>query len=1072
MAKGAKNRSSVFQWGDQLVLFRYFLDLFGKGTLKELAGRLNAAEYEGTNEHQKTFFWEELDSVLSRLGDNSKISRDVLSKYDENICRYVKQIGEGRGGIRLKYFQYIACLFTEIYLDKYFSDKAVFAEELNAFVGKIKADSQNAIDITPFTPDNMNKLAFMCATGSGKTLIMHINILQFRHYLERARQIDRRREINKIIVLAPNEGMSNQHLAELGLSRISAELFVKTGLGGGADVVVIDINKLKEEGNVKTVSVDSFEQNNLVLVDEAHRGLAGYAWYDYRSRLSAEGGFAFEYSATLKQAMKTLNEKKDKVFLDEYFRSIIMDYSYKYFYEDGYGKEYRIYNFRENVDHEQRELYLTGCLLSFYQQLKLFIEKGREYAPFQIEKPLLVFVGNRVTATTSDTEMTDVESVLNFIDRFVNEKTRTMSRIADVLDERTGIVDDHGQDLFSRSFQALTSLFGGDPNAEDVYKDILRVVFNGTAVSDAPRLHILNLRRVPGEIALRIGADGEYFGVISIGDVSKFVKICEANKLVCETDEFIDESLFLGINDKNSNINVLIGSRKFTEGWNSWRVSTMGLINIAKSEGPQAIQLFGRGVRLRGYGGSLKRSNGLDKRPKYIGMLETLTIFGIEARYMEDFKKYLEMEDMSVNGTSHEYTLPVISRYNEVKDKGLRVIKVKDGVNFKKQAARFLLEAPADRFLSYLSEKKIIIDCCSRVQTLESKPNTSIVNAIDGRPIEPEYIRYFDYERILNELEIYKNEKHYYNISIRKDNLEKILCEGGWYSLIIPEARRVFDSMEKLYMYSDFAVMVLKRYIDKFYKYEKARWEDPYLEYQELSEDDDNFVDEYKFTYYDSGNDDRTADTVEQFVNDLRTLLNQRSGIPNYQKRVFGETLIAFDFRKHLYTPLISLRTSGLKLTVSPVSLNDGERKFVDELKKYVDNNATDLEDKSLYLLRNKSKAGIGFFEAGHFYPDFILWIDTPDKQYISFIDPKGLHHIVWNDPKIEFYATIKEREVKLQSSIDKRIVLNSFIMSATNSADLSQRWGKKKFERREKNVFCLDEDDCVEEMMRKILSC
>jgi hypothetical protein len=67
-------------------------------------------------------------------------------------------------------------------------------------------------------------------------------------------------------------------------------------------VIVIDMNKLKEEGKVKTVSVDSFEQNNLVLVDEGHRGLSGNVWYDYRTRLSAEG-FAFEYSATFKQAL-------------------------------------------------------------------------------------------------------------------------------------------------------------------------------------------------------------------------------------------------------------------------------------------------------------------------------------------------------------------------------------------------------------------------------------------------------------------------------------------------------------------------------------------------------------------------------------------------------------------------------------------------------------------------------------------------------------------------------------------------------------------------------------------------
>jgi len=1064
---------SNFQWSEQLVLFRYFLYLFGKNTLAGLAGNMNNSEYEGVNENQNTFFYDELDGVLSRYGANAKVSRDALREYDENICRYVKQIGENRGGIKLKYFQYIACLFTEIYLDRYFTDKTGFAEELNEFSKKVKKESSGSIDIEQFTPANMNKLAFMCATGSGKTLIMHINILQFSYYLKKAKMFNPRININKIIVLAPNEGMSQQHLAELYLSRISAEMFVKSGFGNSADVVIVDMNKLKEEGKVKTVSVDSFEQNNLVLVDEAHRGLAGDVWYDYRSRLSAEGGFAFEYSATLKQAMKTLNVKKDKTLLDEYFRSIIIDYSYKFFYEDGYGKEYRIYNLQDSIDDEQRQLYLTGCLLSFYQQLKLFAQKVKEYAPFSLEKPLLVFVGNRVTAKTSAAEMTDVEEVLDFIDKFAHNRERTIGRINAVLNEDTGLTDSRGRELFSQNFNALFSLFGAAPKAEDVYKDILRVVFNSDTVSDELRLHLLNLRQVQGEIALRIGKDGKYFGVISIGDTSGLIKNCEAKGIFAETEEFVNESLFGNINEKVSNINVLIGSRKFSEGWNSWRVSTMGLINFAKSEGSQAIQLFGRGVRLRGYGGCLKRSGKLDDRsivaPKNIELLETLTIFGIKAKYMEDFKRHLEIEGMPVNEKPREYALPVISRYGEIKDKKLRVIKVKDGANFKKQAARLMLAAPDEGFLRYLNGNKAIIDCRSKVQTLESASNERIQLAPSEYTIDEKYIPFLDYERIFDELQTYKNAKLYYNISLSKDKIKAILLTDGWYGLIIPPSHINIDSIEKLSLNTDFAIMVLKIYIDKFYKYEKDRWETPRLEYQELDENDNNFVDEYKFSCYGNDGADSVADTVEQFVKDLNVLLKQHNGIPAYENSILNGALVAFDFRQHLYTPLIS-KAGDLKLTVSPVSLNDDEKKFVDKLKYYVDDNVDMFDGKTLYLLRNKSKIGMGFFEAGNFYPDYVLWIDTPKIQYVSFIDPKGLRHIQWDDPKIEFYAAIKNLETRLQpSSADKQIVLNSFIMSATRCEDLRQWWGKDMAQRRAKNVFCLDESDCIEGMFELI---
>ena len=1080
MARGSKkNAAPAFPWGDQLILFRFFLDQFGKNSLAALAGKLNSQEYEGVGEDNNTYFFHELDSLLQRQGEAAKISRDTLKEYDEHICRFVKQIGEKRGGIKLKYFQYIACLFTEMYLDRYFLQRDEFVTDLNAYAEEAKTQSLGMIDIEPFTTANMNKLAFMCATGSGKTLIMHINISQFRHYLKKAKALDPHIEINKIIVLAPNEGMANQHLEELKLSHISAESFSKSGFGSAVDVIVIDMNKLKEEGKVKTVSVDSFEQNNLVLVDEAHRGLAGDVWYDYRSRLSAEsekGGFAFEYSATLKQAMKTLNPRTGKKLLDEYFRSIIIDYSYKFFYEDGYGKEYRIYNLRDSIDEQQKQLYLVGCLLSFYQQLKLFADRGRDYAPFQIEKPLLVFVGNRVTAKTSKDEMTDVEEVLVFIDSFVRNRTKTIERIHAVLNENTGLKDGAGRELFSQNFAALFSLFGGTPKAEDVYRDVLRLVFNNNAASDEPRLHVLNLRQVQGEIALRIGTDGEYFGVISIGDTAGLVKNCEAKGIVAGHEEFSSESLFRNINDRSSRINVLVGSRKFTEGWNSWRVSTMGLINFAKGEGSQAIQLFGRGVRLRGYGGCLKRSRKLDDAsvtvPHHIELLETLTIFGIKAQYMEDFKKYLEMEEMPPNEKPHEYKLPVLSRYNEKEHKKLRVIKVKDGVNFKKQAARLLLGAPDPGFERYLNKGKVVIDCRSKVQTLQSTFSMQIESQTEEHTINANFIPFLDFERILDELETYKNEKLYYNISLTADGIAAAMIAGGWYSLIIPKTHITIDSMEKLFLASDFAIMVLKSYIDKFYRYEKDKWEAPFLEYQELEANDSNFLDEYKFLYYDAYDGDTTGETIDQFVNDLTVLMNGSSGIPatQYEVSALNGALIAFDFRSHLYAPLICLKTGGMKLSVSPVSLNEDEKRFVDQLRIYVEDNGLVFEGKNLYLLRNKSKAGMGFFEAGNFYPDYVLWIDTPSVQYISFIDPKGLRHLQWTDPKIEFYAAIKELQARLQPSGDKRIVLNSFIMSGTPSADLKQWWGKTIVERREKNVFCLDEKDCIEEMIAKIL--
>lgn len=1073
-----KQKHPTITFNEQLVLFEYFLQQFGKSTLKALAGKLNDADYEGYDENQHTHFYNYLVRICATNKDKVKISKNKLSLYDENICRYVKQIGEKRGGIVLKYFQYIALLFTEMYLDRYFTDQDSFIADLNGFLDKKRVDSLGLIDFKPYTVESMNKLAFMCATGSGKTLIMHINILQYLYYLKKAQRLNSRLAINKIILLAPNEGLSLQHLDELKLSSINASLFQKDLFSSTSqnDILVIDMNKLKEEGKVKTVSIDSFEQNNLVLVDEGHRGLSGDVWYDYRTRLSAEG-FAFEYSATFKQALKANSSKlEDKLLMDEYGKSIIMDYSYKYFHEDGYGKDYRIYNLIESIDEEQRHLYLTGCLLSFYQQLKLFDMYGKHYQPFQIEKPLLIFVGNRVTASTSKAELTDVEEVLNFIDTFVHRKEKTISRIKDVLEEDTGLIDARGNELFFNDFHALQSLFGHTLNAEDVYRDILKVVFNTDTTSDEPRLHIEILRQVPGEIALKIGEYGEYFGVINIGDTATLIKNCNQKGIVTKTEEFFSDSLFRLINNKSSNIKILIGSRKFTEGWNSWRVSTMGLINFAKREGSQAIQLFGRGVRLKGFNGCLKRSRMLDKNdsvPKYINLLETLTIFGIKAQYMEDFKKYLELEDMSTNENVHEFTLPVISRYDEVKDKKLRVIKVRDGISFKKQAKRLILDVPEEGFMHYLTKNKVTIDCRSKVQTIESSYSAlDMKSTTDEHVINKAYLPFLNYEYIFEELELYKNEKYYYNISLEKDKLQAILNVDGWYSLIIPKTHIEIDTIQKLYAVSDYCVMALKSYMDKFYKYKKEEWEAPYLEYQELSEADRNFITEYNISYTDLAEGDKGSEQLDEFIKNITTILHTSKGLDEYEKGILKGSLVAFDFQSHLYSPLICRKTNGLKIQVYPVSLNDNEKTFVDLLKKYTEQHPEVFANKSLYLLRNKSKVGMGFFEAGNFYPDYVLWIDTEKVQYISFIDPKGLLRIMPDDSKVSFYTKIKKLETQLQPSCaDKKIVLNSFIISGTPSLDLKMWWSMSKPEREARNVLCLDNEDCIEVMIRKILT-
>lgn len=744
---------------------------------------------------------------------------------------------------------------------------------------------------------------------------------------------------------------------------------------------------------------------------------------------------------------------------------------------------YHIYNLQSSFNAEQRHLYLVGCLLSFYQQMKLFEVNRNELREFRIEKPLLVFVGNRVTAPVKSSNLTqaekdlltDVEEVLVFLDRFLRSRERSIGHIHALLTEDTGLVDGRDREIFYQDFQALEKIFGGDFQAAAVFSDMLRVVFNVDGGVNEPRLRMEQIRQVPGEIGLKVGEFSDYFGVISIGDTSGLLKNCQKKEIVVDTEEFVSESLFHSINAPDSGIKLLIGSRKFTEGWNSWRVSTMGLINFAKGEGSQAIQLFGRGVRLKGYGGALKRSRKLDfavSAPKYIELLETLSVFGVKAQYMEDFKSYLEQEGAPTNEAVYQFRLPVVSRFDQLKGKRLYIIKVKDGADFKKQARRLILDRPDDGFLRYLLKNKVVIDCRSKVQTIDSTLTLKMEAMQEELVLPAETLPFLDVQKMFEALQQHKREKGYYNICIAAENLLPILQTDGWYGLLIPKHYLDVNSFEKLEAATDYAIMLLKVYLDRFFKYEKARWEASMLEYGVLTAEDNNFVDEYSITYTQKHEQDTTGDKLGDFIQEISAELETGKGLDVYKEEAFGGRMAAFDFEKHLYAPLIGLEQNSLDIQVSPVALNSGEMMFVNHLKKYVDTHSDDLKGKSLYLLRNKSRLGMGFFEAGNFYPDYILWIDTEDKQYISFIDPKGLWYVQPDDLKIEFYKTIKELEARLAPTVgEKEVVLNSFIMSSTRASVLRDRWKMERPQREERNVYTLDNPDCVALMMEKIMS-
>src|SRR5690606_29242640 len=220
----------------------------------------------------------------------------------------------------------------------------------------------------------------------------------------------------------------------------------------------------------KTVAVDAFETGNLVLVDEGHRGAAGGEagkWLSRRDQL-CEKGFSFEYSATFKQAVKGSVPLSRR-----YARSIVFDYSYRYFYGDGYGKDYQILNLDKHTERAHRHQYLVACLLAAYQQRRLFDDRQALLHDYNLERPLWIFVGGSVTKGFNKGEASDVVEILKFLAAFAGDRASSQRVITETLS--AGLVAADGKNIFANRFGYLAEL---NLSANELFADICTRLFN------------------------------------------------------------------------------------------------------------------------------------------------------------------------------------------------------------------------------------------------------------------------------------------------------------------------------------------------------------------------------------------------------------------------------------------------------------------------------------------------------------------------------------------------------------------------------------------------------------------
>ena len=801
------------------------------------------------------------------------------------------------------------------------------------------------------------------------------------------------------------------------------------------EIQVLEITKLVEQkrGGGVSVPVEAFEGRNLIFVDEGHKGSGGKAWRGYRNALG-ETGFTFEYSATFGQALNAAG--RDELTL-EYGKAILFDYSYRYFYGDGFGKDFRILNLKDDTRAEETDLLLLGNLLSFYEQLRFYDERRDELRAYNLEKPLWIFVGSSVNAvyTRQGQKRSDVLTVARFLHRVLQDRRWAVESIKKLLKARSGLVTADGQDVFLGRFAYLQEI---NLTPSRIYTDILQRIFHSPASSG---LHLAHLRGSSGEIGLKAGAGQAYFGVIYIGDTSKFKGLVQehAPEITVEED-VVGGSLFEDIGRPDSRIHVLIGAKKFIEGWDSWRVSNMGLLNIGRGEGSQIIQLFGRGVRLKGKSVSLKRSAALDgPHPKHITLLETLNIFAVRADYMAQFRNYLEREGVE---TEPVIELPLFTWINRLAlDKRLVSPRPPEGRNFAEK--RLLLEADTGI--------RVRVDMSVRVQSLESTAlglHEAQVGSGQERTIPAESLVLVDWEQVYLDLLAYKARKGWRNLIIRPETPRQLLGQINYTLIADASVVRPHDFTGRTLL-QEAITSTLRKYLNTFYRRQRERWETEVMEYRPLDKNDPNLAfnrdllgePQPAYIVKVQQSERELIEAIRKFAEEARRL----SSLPD------ADELPAINFDRHLYLPLLLEQSE--KMQTVPPALKPSEAQFVRHLKAYWENEKDKaLKGKELFLLRNLSRGkGIGFFEERGFYPDFILWALAQDHQRIIFVEPHGMLHAkaYIHDEKARLHEKLPALAAEMAQRTGRDdISLDAFIISVTPYDELQLHYDDGTWDR------------------------
>lgn len=727
-----------------------------------------------------------------------------------------------------------------------------------------------------------------------------------------------------------------------------------------------------------------------VLLDEAHKGDKEESKRQHIYSILSRNGFLFNFSATFTDT-RDLTTSVSNFNLSEFIKA-------------GYGKHIAILQqelraFRDDQDYsneEKQKIVLKSLLMLAYAHK--FYERVQMVGAKLYHKPLLLTLVNSVNP-----EDADLKLFFDELERIgkgkINETVWKAAKeeLWAELKGRPGFMfeDSQGIDINQEVFNDLTQ------------KDILQTIYH---TSSPGEIEVLIRPSNKQELAFKMRTSDRPFALIKIGDKSGWLK----DKLVgYEVIEgFEDEGFFERLNYDDSDINILMGSRSFYEGWDSNRPNVMNFINIGVGVDARKfiLQAVGRGVRIEPIENKRKRllplhnANEVDadlfgRVVDKVAPLETLVIFGTNRHALKTVIEHLDQESRKRDfhqlslfknqaAEKHELLIPVY----KLADKP--IIDHEGGARFEIENNELEL---FKKYVNYIGDNRVLL-------------------AMYGA--EPQKIGLLTDSVSQTDRFYKKSDRAYRSIDLL---VQRIL---DYFSVVPQEFERLKKLEEEINHFKNINVS-LKDISDLAGKIELVhQFEDPEAIKMKLRE-----------------RLERKEIDLDQYTAGIEKAARMvREAAVEYQ----GKHLKIRHVANHYYIPIILSGETERIDYIKHIIQEDSEIKFLNRLEECLTRPSNRFQDFDWWLFskldENLDEVYIPYYDGSsnkvrEFKPDFIFWLQKGNTYFVLFIDPKGTVHTDY-ERKIDGYSRIFESSGRPNAIPHKNKKVKVFTFLYTSDVD------------------------------------